>query len=51
VRLALLMVSWFFVSYESFIFLATVMFTIILGFADQFITSFSVQSAVRDMLF
>jgi len=45
------MVSWFFVSYESFIFLATVMFTIVLGFADQFITSFSVQSAVRDMLF
>jgi len=27
------------------------MFTIVLGFADQFITSFSVQSAVRDMLF
>lgn len=51
VRLALLMVSWFFVSYESFIFLATVMFTIVLGFADQFITSFSVPSAVRDMLF
>jgi hypothetical protein len=51
VRLALLMASWFFVSYESFIFLATVMFTIVLGFADQFITSFSVQSAVRDMLF
>jgi hypothetical protein len=45
------MVSWFFVSYESLIFLATVMFTIVLGFADQFITSFSVPSAVRDMLF
>jgi hypothetical protein len=27
------------------------MFTVVLGFADQFITSFSVQSAVRDMLF
>jgi hypothetical protein len=27
------------------------MFTIVLGFADQFITSFSVPSAVRDMLF
>lgn len=45
------MVSWFFVSYESFIFIAIVMFTIVLGAADNFITSFSVKSAVRSMLF
>jgi len=51
VRLALLIVAWFFVSYEPFIFLSAVMFTIGLGFLDRFITSFSVQSAVRDMLF
>lgn len=34
VRLALLVVSWFFVSYESFIFLAIIMFTIVFGAAD-----------------
>ena len=51
VRLLLLMASWFFVSYESFIFIATVMFTIVFGFADRLIMSFSVKSEVRDMLF
>lgn len=51
VRLVLLIVSWLFVAYEPFIFLSTLMFTVALGFADKFITSFSVPSAVRDMLF
>jgi len=44
VRLLLLMASWFFVTYESFIFISIVLFTVVLGFADKFIMQFSAKS-------
>lgn len=51
VRLVALMISWLFLEYEPFIFIAIVLFTLSLGFGDKLISSVSVIAPVTDMLF
>lgn len=51
VRLVALMISWLFIEYEPFIFIAIILFTLSLGFGDKIISSVSVIAPVTDMLF